>query len=656
MNQILEYILQVNVLLSIIYLGYYFLLRNLTFYRLNRGYLIVGAIYSFFYPLFDISSWFKRQVDVDLSLFWSFMPEELDITDNVESSALTLDKILLIVFGIGVVLLFVRFFVQLLSLVRLHFSSESSRWNKYLYRNVLYPIVPFSFFNLIYLHKAQHSELELYDIFEHEYIHVKGFHSLDIILFEILLISCWYNPFVWLMRKAVRQNLEFLTDQQVLSKGVDRQSYQFSLLNVTQHGAVMYIGNKFNFKTLKKRIMMMNKKRSSKLELSKYVFLLPVFIFLGASFTVNKIEREIEQAASFAAETDITQVIPKNLAIQNTNNVVDGQGFLLDGVLVEKEAIQSLRAEDIESVILNQNNALTEKFNVQTIVKIDTKKHAGTLGTPSQFKSIDFLKNGQINIEGPLKGISGENIYEESVIESNENLELKQDSTVHFQGKGLIIRGMKKSSGEFPLIVFDSKEMPSDYRMEKLNPDEIESLTVFKDSVAIARYGNKGKNGVIEVVTKKADQKLEDNASGISIRGIRGKLNSEQPLIVIDGQPMESDFDISTMTPEKIQSITILKDNAAREIYGERAKDGVMMVVTKTMDTNLNEPRLGSTTSLSNPAYLVDGKLVDDDEYTQIDRSTIKSIATMTKQEAEGFYKGKYKLDKNDGVVVITTK
>src|SRR5690606_14111839 len=115
-----------------------------------------------------------------------------------------------------------------------------------------------------------------------------------ILLFEMILVVCWYNPFVWLVRKAVRENLEYLTDQEVLNKGMDKQTYQYSLLHVTQRGIAVGMSNHFNFKTLKKRIMMMNKKRSSNLELSKYVFLLPVFLIAGASFTVSKAEKNIE--------------------------------------------------------------------------------------------------------------------------------------------------------------------------------------------------------------------------------------------------------------------------------------------------------------------------------------------------------------------------
>lgn len=208
-------------------------------------------------------------------------------------------------FALGAMVLFLKLAVQLFSLMRIHRHSIEASWRTYVYRNVLFPIAPFSFFNRIYVNAKQHEESELYDIFEHEQIHVKGLHTLDIILFEAILILCWYNPVVWLLRKAVRQNLEFLTDQYVLNQGVDRQTYQYSLLHVSKQGATVGVGNQFNFKLLKKRITMMNKKRSSALELSKYAFLLPVLIFVAAAFTVTKADEKISEVVLLAKQTEV---------------------------------------------------------------------------------------------------------------------------------------------------------------------------------------------------------------------------------------------------------------------------------------------------------------------------------------------------------------
>lgn len=209
MDNILTYILQVNLLLAIVFVSYQFLLKNLTFYKLNRVYLLVGAIYALVYPFINIKSWFQESVSMVLPEMSSFV--DLSAFQEVEDFFSVYD-LLLIVFGLGFLFFLSKLIIQLVSLFRIHLYSKPSQWRDYLFRNVIFPIAPFSFFNKVYLHQAQHQELELEDIFEHEYIHVKGRHTIDILLFEILLIGCWYNPFVWLMRKSVRQNLEFLTD------------------------------------------------------------------------------------------------------------------------------------------------------------------------------------------------------------------------------------------------------------------------------------------------------------------------------------------------------------------------------------------------------------------------------------------------------------
>jgi beta-lactamase regulating signal transducer with metallopeptidase domain len=94
-------------------------------------------------------------------------------------------------------------------------------------------------------------------------VHVRQKHTVDILLAELLTIVNWYNPFVWLIRYSIRQNLEFIADCEVLKKGLDKKSYQYHLLSVM--GQVEYkLANNFNFSSLKKRIVMMNKLRSAR--------------------------------------------------------------------------------------------------------------------------------------------------------------------------------------------------------------------------------------------------------------------------------------------------------------------------------------------------------------------------------------------------------
>ena len=133
-------------------------------------------------------------------------------------------------------------------------------------------------------------------------MHVRGLHSLDTLVFELIVIVCWYNPFAWLLRKAVQQNLEFLTDQQVLKQGADRRGYQYALLQVAESRIGSEMGNSFNFDFLKRRIMMMNKKRSSSKQIGRYAFLIPTLLIGGITVTVNQANAKIEHVVDQIGE------------------------------------------------------------------------------------------------------------------------------------------------------------------------------------------------------------------------------------------------------------------------------------------------------------------------------------------------------------------
>jgi len=153
-------------------------------------------------------------------------------------------------------------------------------------------------------------EKEWSAIILHEYVHIRQRHTLDILLAELCCALNWYNPFAWLIRHAIRQNLEFIADSKVLEKGLDKKGYQYHLLKVI--GEPRYrLANNFNFSSLKKRIIMMNKIRSARLHLVKFLFLLPLFAVLlvafrsQQSFTVATPVQERQTAAILHAGTTL---------------------------------------------------------------------------------------------------------------------------------------------------------------------------------------------------------------------------------------------------------------------------------------------------------------------------------------------------------------
>lgn len=599
MDSLLTYIVQVNMLLAMLYMGYILLLKDLTFYSLNRIYFIIGAGFSLLYPFLDIKALFRRHAEPIGELI-DFFPAFSTDPDNV--SIYTLENLIYAFLGMGVLVFTGKLLIQLVSLLRIHHHSVDASWKSYLYRNVFFPIVPFSFLNKIYVNKDQHQELELQDIFEHENIHVKGLHTIDILLFEIVLISCWYNPLVWLMRRAVRQNLEFLTDQQVLSNGIDRQTYQYSLLHVSKQGMAVGISNRFNFKLLKKRIMMMNKRRSSRLALSKYAFLLPVIIFFAGAFTVSKADDHIAGAVQTAKQTDLQDIFKQDSALPIKREDTT-PGAFVEGLPID--------------TIGGGGESRTDSTNIVAGTRMAGDRIGTTIGAVPLVTERDTL---DLRASKKRVRLSGENA---------------------------------------PLLIIDGKiDLKRDF--EAIDPNSIQEIHVLKGTAALTKYGAQAKDGAIEMTTKgyaatlsgkmeklklerdtvrlrsvvvkgynsngtqNAAQQDTSKAKAIIFRGV--KKEGAQPLIVVDGVAQAKAYDLGKdISPDKIESITVVKDASAEHLYGEKGKDGVIMITTKAGKRSSVKR---DVTYTDDDVFFVDGTPVSKNEFKAVPEKDIATIET----------------------------
>lgn len=638
MESLLTYILQVNLLLAMIYIGYTGLLKRLTFYTLNRAYFLIGGVFAFVYPFLDL-----RSLLLQRGLDMGVVGEQISfyITKPEVQDRLTLAGFIEIVFMVGAAILLLKFLLQLMSLLRIHMHSTADQWRTYFFRNVLIPIVPFSFLNKIYVNKQQHLDAELHDIFKHEDIHVKGLHSVDILLFEMILVCCWYNPFVWLLRRAIRQNLEFLTDQRVLDKGIDRQTYQYSLLNVSKKGTSIGLSNQFNFKLLKRRIMMMNKKRSSKIELSKYGFLLPLFLLAGAAFTVSRAEHSIEGVVRQANETPLI-ALPKVNPLDSLPDRLPAH----TGTLQKKEPVADTVKNDTVRHVAGENNgglklvglAGHDPLLMLDNVVIDREKLNAL--DRNTIESISVLKDKSATAIYGEKGENG------AVLITTKSGKSAAAGSVWGKVSGVFLKGdstrtTRVNTVGIPtnvLYVIDGVKAGSE-EMKALSSNDIEHIHVIKDATAQVKYGRDVKNGVIEVTTKKwareHPDKLKASSSqitgaGNSVKGtgllmagrvardrvgdienltfkaqsnttwegqeertktliqsfdtspirVRGFSSGQKnPLLVVDGEAQSVEF--KDLKPSDIQSVEVLKDGAATARFGAAGNKGVIMVTTK---------------------------------------------------------------------------
>jgi TonB-dependent SusC/RagA subfamily outer membrane receptor len=279
-----EYILKLSLSLGVVFLFYHFVLRRLTFYNWNRWYLLGYTILCFFLPFIDISIALEQSAIKDNAVItWVPVLGQNFITEPADTFTLGAWDYAGLVLLTGIMIMLIRFSIQLWSIRKMRRNAVLLSDNGMRIYQVDAAIIPFSFGDSIFINKDQHSIHELEEIIRHEFVHVKQRHSVDIIWGELLCLLNWYNPFAWLLKKGIRQNLEFIADRHVLEQGMDRKQYQYLLLKVVGNNHFS-IANQFNFSSLKKRIAMMNKLRSARFHLVKFLFILPLLSVLLLAF------------------------------------------------------------------------------------------------------------------------------------------------------------------------------------------------------------------------------------------------------------------------------------------------------------------------------------------------------------------------------------
>ena len=277
----MTYLLKVNLIWVLLTGLYMLLLRRDTFFSWKRFTLLGIYAAGWLLPLTEPGLWHDgneavAELYINLGLIdiqgVPTAPTEKSLLASIAWSELLLWGVYLC----GVSILLVRLLVQLISICRLRLRSTTVYINKVKILEPTKPQPPFSFFGWIFLSPSRHTPEEQQEILDHELAHVHQHHSIDVLLTELHCIVCWLNPIVWLMKHEVRSNLEYLADARVLAQGHNRKGYQIHLLALSYPMAIANLYNHFNVSPLKKRINMMNKKKSSNAGILKYLLILPL--------------------------------------------------------------------------------------------------------------------------------------------------------------------------------------------------------------------------------------------------------------------------------------------------------------------------------------------------------------------------------------------
>ncbi|MDH6342813.1 TonB-dependent SusC/RagA subfamily outer membrane receptor [Parabacteroides sp. PFB2-12] len=588
MGEFFVYILKSSFCLALFYLFYRLLCTRETFHRFNRIGILALLLLSIVIPLVEFSV--KEPVIVQQSL-WDLETLLLlaSMTGAEEAQAATplWIRFMLWVYLLGCLNSVLLFFFSCFKLSRI---IRKGRVKKLLEGNIRLvvtseAVAPFSWIKWIVISEKDFKEGGE-EIITHELAHIRARHSLDLLVTEICIVFHWFNPAIWLFKQELQNIHEYEADEKVLEEGVDAKRYQLLLIKKAV-GSQRFtsMANSFNHRSLKKRISMMLKRKSNPWARLKYIFVLPLAAITVVAFARPEISHELEKIST----VKISEIVPvaeiskpKKVKIHFTADdsvKVDPKSneIKLYGQPTLKEEDIKEQQELIEQLIKEQQPELEKMVKEQQALMEELIKEQQPelekLVKEQQTLMEELIKEQQPEMEKLVK--EQQVLMEELIKEQQPELEklvkeqqVLMEKMVKEQLQDTLNGTVKLIQLDTqPLLIVDGKVQTGG--IDRLKANNIESVSVVKNKSAEELYGERGRNGVILVTTKN---------------------RNADPLLVIDGEIRTYGL-IKAINPETVESISILKDETAVNIYGEKARDGVIIVTTKDKKDKKDEEK-----------------------------------------------------------------
>ncbi|WP_411894723.1 M56 family metallopeptidase [Winogradskyella sp. A2] len=580
----MEYLLKATIVLAVFYVCYFFFLRKETFFNHNRWYLLGGLLISLLLPLIIIPIHVTVEPQTVSQQLYTFS-ENAPLLNKVQKESFNWMNLLLGVYAIGLVIFLVHFMFQFGSLIWLLLTNPKNKDGIYTYVIVNNKISPFSFFKWIVYNPKSFNQTELQLMLTHEKVHANQLHSIDILFAQLACSIFWFNPIVWLYRRDVRQNLEYIADFETHLESANTKEYQHLLLKTSIADQQISLSNNFYNSLIKERIVMLQKSRSNGKKQWRYFLILPILAGLLMSMNTETIYIESEDYMTLKPiESEKTE--GKQIEIVFNKDTTEEQ---LE--VIKKELKSNGITMTINRIKRNDNNEIID-------IDIDFKTENGsanyTISSDEGIKPFKFNMSddgsfsvGAVNekevimVEDVIfenrSGDDEANVFFFKEGDEDEIIEIEEDS-------GKVYKIRVKAGNEFH---FDGK-----HKVKGLHKDH----DVDTDVHVIKEYIIDSTNSKKEFIIKtdnyfEGDKKIKikkGDKDKISTPGGKGSNrvsvfasgNNSKPLIII-GDEIVSDIELQAIDPDNIANINVLKGDSATEIYGSKGKDGVVVVRLK---------------------------------------------------------------------------
>lgn len=513
------YVIKAAITLALLYSCFFIFLSKETFHRFNRCMLVGIMLISLFMPMFHFTTSHPTTLNEEVYIVQNYIEHDTPpiIVTAQQAQGITWIQALTWIYMAGVVLMLILTLVQATSLIRFMSSGvrhTDSQGNTVILHNNDVP--PFSIFRYIVMSVKDYESSRQY-ILTHEQEHIRLGHTYDLLLLQGMKTLMWFNPFIWFLSRDLKAVHEYEADQAVINQGIDAKSYQQLLVMKVVGNRLQPFTNNLNHGSLKKRIVMMYQKPSNRWLMLKALCAIPV-----AALTINTFATPIE--------TDPVEDMVKTLETTNVPAFNEVKETLLPPTEETAEAVIDDNAPFAIHPVKDQHGRIIGFSH-------EGEPAAGDFACTAEYVFID----GRQATEAELRN------YKTLLANSTFEMLKTEKGTAKYNYKdkhGIIVIHTQDASAapddNEPLVLVNDVEinLPVDIKTITnetiaealgIQKDDIEGITVLIDNAATTIFGERGKNGVVDIKVVKSAflnrlpgiQKNEDGTYSINGRKVQ---------------------------------------------------------------------------------------------------------------------------------------
>ena len=474
----------------------------------NRFYLMGAVLWSIFVPLLT-TQWSSEPVAVIAPTYTINLPEFVVTAQGTSASSSIWSNpsaLLLTIYLTGVAIFLLRMMGAYSRVLYIIATAKNYTIDSCNMKVTRAAIAPFAFFGWIVFPEKLIDHHDLTKMLLHERVHSRQLHSIDLLMGELFAVFQWFNPASWMLKSLITENHEYTADRAVIDLGVSTYEYQASLVNATVGREVVPVSH-FSLILIKKRIKMMNKNRNSAWLRVKSLLVPVAFVAaltltsftveLGVNRSINSNEtspeaaiqkqpskvkvsqpankkddntqafRAVEQMPSFPGGTKgMMEFLSKNTKYPEEAIKKEIQGTVFVQFIVEKDgSITDVR-------IIRGVNPLLDKEAIRVTKSMPRWTPGKQKGKPVR---VEFTMPVKFVLDGGKTSAS-------------TTITIPFENVVNINSK------------DRPMFTLNGNEYAGD--VNTINPDNIKSISIYKDAASRAKYGDKSKNGIVDIILK----------------------------------------------------------------------------------------------------------------------------------------------------------